>query len=118
MTKYYLPMKVESVSNLREHWSHRHVRTSAQRAQAYLLVHTQPLPCAVTLIRIAPRRLDDDNLVGGFKAIRDGVADKLGAKDNDPRIVWRYSQQPGKPKEYAALIIIEPQTEEHEFEPA
>lgn len=61
----------------------------------------------VTLTRIAPRALDDDNNVAAFKGIRDGVADALGCKDNDPRITWRYAQKRGMPKEYAVEITIE-----------
>lgn len=52
-----------------------------------------PLPVVVTLTRAAPRSLDDDNLAYAFKAVRDGVADGLGVRDNDPRVSWRYAQQ-------------------------
>jgi hypothetical protein len=53
------------------------------------------LPVVVTLTRIG-RELDDDNLRGSLKGIRDQVADQLGVRsDRDPRITWRYAQQPG-----------------------
>jgi hypothetical protein len=61
----------------------------------------------VTLIRVAPRKLDDDNLQSGFKALRDGIADRLGVKDNDPRVKWKYDQVRGRAKEYAARVRIE-----------
>jgi hypothetical protein len=101
-----LPLRIESCANKREHWSVRARRTKARRLAA-LAVPVHPLPCVVTLIRVAPRQLDDDNLASGFKALRDGIADRLGVKDNDPRVTWRYAQVRGKAKEYAARVRIE-----------
>lgn len=101
-----LPLRIESVANKREHWSTRSRRTKAHRMAA-LAVPQHPLPCVVTLIRVAPRPLDGDNLQSGFKALRDGIADRLGVADNDPRIEWRYGQVRGKAKEYAARVKIE-----------
>ena len=49
----------------------------------------------ITLTRIAPRTLDDDNLAAGFKATRDRVADWLGVDDGDKRLTWRYAQERG-----------------------
>lgn len=62
------------------------------------------LPVTVTIVRIAPRALDDDNLAYAAKAIRDGVADALGVRDNDPRVSWRYAQE--KPARGAAPAVI------------
>ena len=66
-------------------------------------------PCVVTLTRIAPRRLDDDNLPNAFKSIRDGIADALGATDDSARagIVWRYDQDKGEPNYYGVVMEIE-----------
>lgn len=51
----------------------------------------------VLLTRIAPGKFDDDNLRAAFKAIRDGVADALGFKDDsDPRLHWEYAQEKGR----------------------
>lgn len=61
----------------------------------------------ITLTRIAPRALDDDNNVAAFKGIRDGVADALGCSDNDPRLRFEYRQKRGMPKEYAVEVTIE-----------
>ena len=58
----------------------------------------------VTIVRIAPRLLDDDNYVASCKALRDGIADAFKMRDNDPRITFWYEQRRGKPKEYAARI--------------
>lgn len=100
-----LPLRIESVANKREHWSARARRTKMHRLAA-LAVPPHPLPCVVTLIRVAPRALDTDNLASGFKALRDGIADRLGVADNDPRVTWRYEQTRGKSKEYAARVSI------------
>lgn len=61
----------------------------------------------VTITRIAPRELDDDNLRSSAKACRDGITDALGLKsDRDKRLTWAYSQERGKPKEYAVRIVV------------
>jgi hypothetical protein len=101
-----LPLRIESVANRREHWAVRARRTKAHRLAA-LAVPVHPLPCVVTLIRVAPRVLDGDNLQSGFKALRDGIADRLGVADNDPRVEWRYGQERGKAKEYAVRVRVE-----------
>lgn len=59
----------------------------------------------VKLMRVAPSAgLDDDNLRGALKAIRDGVADALGVDDRDPRVEWKYDQRRGP---YAVEVTIE-----------
>lgn len=69
-----------------------------QRRTAAMLVPGCQLPCVVTLTRISPRLLDDDNLRPALKAVRDGVADRLGVDDRDPRVEWRYAQRKGAQK--------------------
>jgi hypothetical protein len=101
-----IPMKIDSVANLREHWRKRSARAKMQRAWARVLSPPHELPCIVTLVRVAPRELDGDNLQYAFKAVRDGVADRLGIKDNDPRVEWLYGQQKGPAKHYETLIRI------------
>lgn len=60
------------------------------------------LPCIVVLTRYSSRQLDYDNLVAGFKGVRDGVADLLlpglkpGIADSSKNIFWHYEQEPGK----------------------
>jgi hypothetical protein len=111
-----VPVKIESSLNLREHWRVRANRNSSHRAAAWfglLEVAKRAKPAGdlvVTLTRIAPRELDDDNLSGGFKSVRDGVADWLGIDDRDPRVKWAYAQRKGAPKQYAAEILIEGMT--------
>lgn len=102
-----LPLRIESVANLREHWSTRAKRAKAHK-QAALAVPVHPLPCVVTLTRIAPRELDDDNLQSGFKALRDGIASRLGVDDRDPRVRFVYDQAKGAPRQYSARVSIAP----------
>ena len=106
MSVVELPLRIESVANRREHWGDKARRAKAHRLAA-LAVPRHPLPCVVTLIRVAPRKLDDDNLQSGFKALRDGIADRLGVDDADPRVTWKYDQVRGRAKEYAARVRVE-----------
>lgn len=109
-----MPLKIVSEANLRSHWipkarrakSHRHigfVMTRAKLGPPCFLGR----PFVVTLTRIAPRQLDSDNLAIGFKAVRDGIADALGINDGDKAVTWNYTQERGKPKQYAARVVIE-----------
>jgi hypothetical protein len=52
-------------------------------------------PWLVTLTRLAPSAgLDDDNLAGSFKAVRDELAAWLGVDDgNQHRVRWLYAQR-------------------------
>jgi hypothetical protein len=96
---HWLPMRLPSTANLREHWAVRAKRTAAHRAAGLLVSKTagMRLPVVVTLTRIAPRELDDDNLASAFKAFRDGVAEGLGfGGDRVPGLAWHYQQEKGK----------------------
>lgn len=111
-----IPMALPSVANLREHWSKRARRTKQHRlaARLFLTAHLRVSgervcpPCVVTFTRIAPRKLDDDNLASACKGTRDGIADALGIDDGDERVTWRYGQRKGKAKEYAIDVQIVP----------
>lgn len=53
------------------------------------------LPQAVGLVRIAPGKLDGDNLQASFKAVRDAIARIYGRDDADWKansISWSYEQ--------------------------
>lgn len=106
----FIPIKTVSEANTYGHWSKRAKRAKAQREAAYLSftkAELPALPSVVTLIRVAPRTLDDDNLRGALKACRDGIADRLGVDDADPRVEWRYAQEKGEPKEFGVVVEIE-----------
>jgi hypothetical protein len=104
-----IPIRIESTLNKREHWAMRSRRASKHREHTVWALKAAKMPDAclpkvVKLIRIAPRSLDTDNLAGGLKSVRDGVADWLHINDNDPRVSWQYGQRKGKPKQYAVEI--------------
>ena len=115
-----LSKPLPSAANLREHWAAKAKRVKAQRVYVGILLrqHERQLRALgwpavagrmhVTLSRVAPRKLDDDNLQSGFKALRDGIADRFGVDDGDPRIRFKYDQVRGKAKEYGARVLVEP----------
>lgn len=107
-------LRTKSEANQREHWHARHRRTKPQRLAARL--HVQQLigsapnwkPARVHLTRLAPRTLDDDNLAGALKAVRDGVADAFGCDDSARSgIEWTRGQEKhALPKHYAVRIEV------------
>jgi hypothetical protein len=100
------PIRMDSMLNLRLHWASKHKKVKALRDAAIVVPRGLPLPCRVIITRIAPRELDGDNLQGAAKGLRDGIADRLGVDDRDPRVSWLYAQERGKPREYAVRISI------------
>lgn len=108
--KVTIPIRIESSLNLREHWRTRANRNTSHRAAAWMCMKAAGRikvdRATITLTRIAPRELDDDNLAGGFKSVRDGVSDWLGIDDGDKRLTWVYAQRRGKPHEYAAEVEV------------
>jgi hypothetical protein len=94
-----LGCKLVAQVNAREHWSTVASRAKRQRRAARLAVeslvnrHALRPPLTVRIIRLGPRRLDDDNLAGSAKHIRDGVAEALGVDDADPAVTWAYGQE-------------------------
>lgn len=108
--KILVPIRIESVANLREHYMQRSKRAGKHKHDTYFALKAarapHAVPCVVTLTRIAPRELDTDNLASGFKAVRDGVALWLEVDDADPRVEWRYAQTKGKPLQYQAVVEI------------
>lgn len=97
--------------NEREHWAARARRVKNERCfvNGQLLIrvhHTRKAALLrvlagagtifVHLERVSPRPADDDNVIGGLKAVRDEIARWLGVDDGDPRLSWSYSQSRGK----------------------
>jgi len=105
-----LPIKTVAGLNAREHFLARSRRVRGERAAAHMTVkHARgrpELPVVVTMVRLSAGSLDDDNLQGAFKAIRDGVSDAYGIPDNDPRISWRYTQERCKRGQFGVRIEV------------
>jgi len=115
MITFELPIHTVSEANKREHWAIKAKRVKEQRGMVSAKLKTilknidnWDLRRTVVLTRIAPRLLDDDNIRGAMKAIRDGVADVIceNKNDRDPRITWEYKQEKRKPKEYEIRVEI------------
>jgi hypothetical protein len=108
MTMIELPIRTVAGLNAREHWRKRAKRVKAERITANFGIRGKqpPLPVVVILTRLSSGTLDDDNLQGAFKAIRDGVADAYGVADNDPRMTWRYAQAKCKRGEFGVTITL------------
>jgi hypothetical protein len=95
-------LRLVSEANQREHWAKKARRVKAQRTLVTLVLRGTVArdmmlvaPLAVTITRISPRRLDDDNATGSAKAVRDAVAAILGVDDRDDRVSWRVEQAKG-----------------------
>lgn len=101
-------LRIESIANSR---FNRWTGTAKKRVQdqhmlAALATTKKPaLPVVVTLRRIGPREIDDDNLAGGFKRVRDRIAEWLGCDDGDKsRVRWVYEQVAIGKREYAVQV--------------
>ena len=103
--KFTLPLRLVNSTNAREHWGARAKRAKRDREAAYLVTRRAALPCIVTITRIGKRMMDDDNVRAACKNIRDGIAQRLGVDDADPRVTWRYGQETAR--EYSVRIEID-----------
>lgn len=94
-----IPMRTRAGPNQRLNTFDRARIVKRERNTMALLVQaaikTLPDKIQITLTLISKNANDDDNVKGRLKAVRDGVADGLHVKDNDPRIEWRYAQARG-----------------------
>lgn len=124
---FTVPIRTVSALNMREHWAKKAKRVKAERRATFVAAFTGDqdgfrerirmtqyackteagVPLTVALTRVAPRQLDDDNLRGALKGVRDEVAAMLGVDDRDPVVTWQYAQRKGKPKEWAVEVRIE-----------
>lgn len=103
----WLPVATVSEANGRDHWAVKGKRARKQRTCARLLCQSISftLPATVRLTRLSRGRLDDDNLRGALKAVRDGIADAFGVPDNDPRLRFEYDQAPRGDKLQGSVLV-------------
>jgi hypothetical protein len=95
-----VPIKTSSGLNAREHPMARSSRVKRERKATTQALRNMPkpaLPCTVVLVRFAPSSgLDDDNLVGSLKGVRDAVAAWLHVDDGRAEVVrYCYAQDRG-----------------------
>ena len=105
----FVPLKVGAGLNDRLHWRARGAKVKRERTQAFAVLAriTKPFPAVITLTRVSAGALDDDNLQGAMKAVRDGVADAFHLADNHPGLSWRYAQEKCKHGQFGVRIRIE-----------
>lgn len=111
--KVVLPWPDRRLSpNARVHWAVKHgVKAKARRDACYLAYDAMPaglrevrsgfagegpIVFQVTFYPPDARQRDDDNMIGSFKAARDGIADALGVNDRRFRPEYRI-ENPCKP---------------------
>lgn len=104
-----IPVRTCSEINQHRGWRRQHQRTKEQKRVTWLLLNaratTPSLPCRVQMTRLAPRRLDSDNVESSTKWVRDAVAHWLGVDDADERVDWARVKQE-KSKQYGVRIEI------------
>lgn len=109
-----VPVRTVSEANRAssEHWRVRWARSTKQRATTTVALRAASgreifsgghcawidrTPIHVHLVRLAPRKLDSDNLAGSQKHVRDAIAKFLGVDDGDEaRITFSYGQEKAK----------------------
>jgi hypothetical protein len=117
-------LRIQSERNLRQHWRAVAARARTHKDSAFLCLGRRvPIPAdaaiEVLMHRLGGRKMDDDNLAGGLKAVQDGVALWLGLDDGDDRIRWVRSQKPagltwGHRVEITVLWAVEPDKDAHD----
>jgi hypothetical protein len=116
-----IPMRTVPGQNVREHHHVRARRVKAEKqATAWSLVTkgNPNLPLTVRLTRLSPGMvpLDDDNLAGSLKAVRDAVAQWLGVDDrHSKRVRYVYTQE--RRAEWGVRIEFGKASEEPAFLP-
>lgn len=95
-----VPIRTVPGLNAREDWRVKARRVKKEREAVAWVLRSQPrpaIPCSVVLTRVAPSSgVDDDNLVGALKAVRDEIAKWLGVDDRKSLTVrYLYAQKRG-----------------------
>jgi len=72
--------------------------TLESQSGAALLLVDPDRPLLVRIVRVGGRPLDDDNLAGGCKELRDAIAAALGRRGDSKAdgLRWEYQQEPGE----------------------
>jgi hypothetical protein len=103
--KFHASILTVSEANCHRHWCGRQKRAKAQRAAVLVYLMragagamraAKPEGLAVRFTRVGKQYLDDDNLAGAFKHVRDGVAEFFGVDDGNRGFwTWNYDQRIG-----------------------
>ncbi len=120
LVRVEIPVRTVSEANDERHWRTRQRRRRAQHevVTTYLMgkvgAARRAMPgfspgapsLRIRLTRIAPGRLDMDNLATSTKSVQDCLAEWLLVDDGHPGLLWEYAQERGKPRQYAVRIEI------------
>lgn len=114
--KFHVPIKLPSLANTRLHWRSMAALKKRQRLAVYCQMVASKgrgemlpkLPHVITITRVGPRKLDDDNLAAACKYVRDQIAAIVGVDDGSPMYTWRYAQRTGP---YGVDVQIETRSE-------
>ncbi len=108
--RFVIPLRLPSLANVRmTHWAMASLKKKQKKATAVCLKKAQesdsipPLPLMITMTRVGPRKLDDDNLASACKYVRDQIAAIVGTDDGSDLYTWRCEQRIGK---YAVEVEI------------
>ncbi len=99
--RFQVPIRTGSGLNARLHWAVRAKRTKVEHLAVAVSMggwFKPVLPAAVLLTRVSPgtRPMDDDNLAGSLKGIRDAVAKRMGVDDGKRELIrFSYAQERG-----------------------
>lgn len=99
-------LRLPSLPNTRMYWRALAALTGKQKkrvARAMKGAEIPPAPLIVTITRSGPRKLDDDNLQGACKYVRDQIAREVGVDDGSDIYTWIYKQVIGS---YAVTVEI------------
>ena len=101
--RFHIPIKLPSLLNLRMSWrAMKQLKTAQKEATAICMMKAKetetvpPMPVTVVITRNGPRALDDDNLTGACKYVRDTIADILGIDDGSDEYTWVCKQRIGR----------------------
>ena len=96
MVKFYIPIKLPSIANLGGKLRAKIKMKKSQREATWVCMlglDLPKLPVIVTITRIGPRKLDDDNLAAACKYVRDQIAAIYGVDDGSDQYTWKYVQR-------------------------
>ena len=103
------------------HWrTLKKLKVSQRGAVNFVMVGRTipPMPLVVTITRVGPRKLDDDNLASACKYVRDQIAANIGVDDGSDQYTWRYAQRivrglSGLPSRYGVDVEVVTRGEVH-----
>lgn len=107
--KFHIPIRLPSLSNMSHaHWRRltgikKEQRAATLRALKECSKDLPPAPITVKITRVGVRKLDDDNLQGACKYVRDEIAKAYGIDDASSLYTWQYGQRIG---EYGVEVEI------------